>query len=329
MSSKFIVIGSNSFSGSSFIEYILKQENEVIGISRSVEPNSVFLPYKWMDNSNYKFYQFDLNKDLNGILEVIDKYEPDYIVNFAAQSMVAQSWTNPEHWFQTNVLGTIKLHDELRKRDHIKKYVHISTPEVYGTNKEPIKEHTNYNPSTPYAVSRAACDMSLKTYYQTYHFPVVFTRAANVYGSGQPLYRIVPRTIFYFLTSRNLQLHGGGMSVRSFIHVRDVADGTLKCAYHGDPGEIFHFSTQQHISIKSLVKKIANQMKLSFEDNVEYVGDRLGKDAAYLLDSDKARRELDWSEKINLEQGIEETIRWVKDNLETLKNESIDYIHKP
>jgi len=328
MNEKIVVIGSNSFSGSNFVNYGLKKGADVIGISRSQEPNEVFLPYKKQKNSNFLFHKLDLNHDTDRIVKIIRDFRTDYVVNFAAQAMVAQSWQYPEHWFQTNTVATVKLHDELRRCEFLKKYVHISTPEVYGNCSSLIQENTAYNPSTPYAVSRAAADMSLKTFFDNYNFPVVFTRAANVYGSGQQLYRIIPRTIFYFLTGRKLQLHGGGKSIRSFIHIRDVADATLKAARIGSGGEIFHFATERNITVRALVEMIAKKMNVSFEDNVEVAEDRPGKDSAYLLDASKAKRALDWEDIISLEAGIKETIQWVKGNLEILKRQSPEYVHK-
>ena len=324
-----IVIGSNSFSGAHFVDYALEQGLSVIGISRSPEPHPVFLPYQKRPAAPFHFHQYDLNHDLTEIMDVIHDFRPEYVVNFAAQSMVAESWQNPEHWFQTNVTATIKLHDQLRKCPFLKKYVHISTPEVYGTCEGLVSETTHYRPSTPYAVSRAAADMSLMTLFNVYDFPVVFTRAANVYGPGQQLYRIIPRAILYFLTGRTLELHGGGTSVRSFIHIRDVADATLRIAQQAPPGEIYHISTTRNISIRSLVEFIAQQLRIDFDSRVRIVGERPGKDAAYLLDSSKLRNALDWRDRISLEQGIEETIAWVRDNLDTLRNLPIDYMHKP
>jgi len=325
---KVIVIGSNSFSGAHFVDYALERGVNAIGISRSPEPHPVFLPYKKRQNPSFRFYQMDLNQDLPGIMKISDEFEPDYIVNFAVQGMVAESWQHPEHWFQTNTVATIKLHDELRKRAYLKKYVHISTPEVYGSCAGVVKENTSYQPSTPYAVSRAATDMSLMSFLKAYDFPVVFTRAANVYGAGQQLYRIIPRAVLFFMTGRTLQLHGGGHSVRSFIHIRDVAVGTLRVARQAAPGEIYHFSTSRNISIRAIVEMIALQLGLFFADHVEVVGERLGKDAAYLLDSSNAREKLGWQDQITLEQGIEETIGWVKDNLDELNKQPLDYIHK-
>lgn len=326
---KIAVIGSNSFSGSHFVNHCLCEGFQVLGISRSPEPNPVFLPYKANSNlDNFTFLQADLNHDLDKLAAELKACQPAYVVNFAAQGMVAQSWEKPEDWFQTNAVANVKLHDQLRKMDFLKKYVHISTPEVYGSCEGLIQEHTDYQPSTPYAVSRAAADMSLMSFFKAYDFPVCFTRAANVYGPGQQLYRIIPITILKFLTGQKLQLHGGGHSVRSFIHIRDVADGTLKVAQKGQAGDIFHFSTTRNISIKELVELIAEMMGVDFEGNVEVVGERLGKDSAYLLDSAKAKNELGWQDKISLETGIEETIAWVKDNLETLKREPWEYLHK-
>ena len=329
---KYLVLGSNSFSASHCIDYLLNVGEDVIGVSRSPECNPIFLPYRRHRQENskrFKFYMMDLNKDIEAIIGLINSFRPDYVINFAAQSMVAESWQNPEHWMITNIVSTIKFHDLLRKCDFLSKYVHVSTPEVYGTCSGFITENINYNPSTPYAVSRAACDMSLMTFFKTYKFPVVFTRAANVYGPGQQLYRIIPRTILFFLTGRKLKLHGGGRSVRSFIHIKDVVEGTISVARHAPAGEIYHFSADRNISINSLVRLIAKKLNISFDGHVEIVEDRPGKDNAYLLDSTKAKETLGWNPNISLEDGIEETIRWVKDNIKTLNTQALDYIHKP
>jgi len=255
--------------------------------------------------------------------------DADYVINFASQSMVAESWINPEHWYQTNVVANVRLHEKLRKMDFIKKYVHISTPEVYGSCSGNVTEAQVFNPSTPYAASRAACDLHLLTFFKQYKFPVTFTRAANVYGPGQQLYRIIPRTMLFIRLGRKLQLHGGGRSVRSFIHLEDVSDGTLRVARQGQPGEGYHFSTPLYLSIRELVEKICSTMNVKFEEVVEVVGDRPGKDQAYLLDSTKARKTLGWDAKVSLEQGLSEVLTWIDSNLDTLKTLPFDYIHKP
>lgn len=323
------VIGSNSFSGASFVEFALKKGVRVIGTSRSAEPISALLPYKWGDHSKFAFHQLDLNKDLKAIDELLHEVKPKHVVNFAAQSMVGESWQNPEDWFMTNVVSTVKLHDALRKCDFLERYVHVSTPEVYGSCSGFVNEDFSFNPSTPYAVSRAAADMSLRTFFAAYNFPVVTTRAANVYGPGQQLYRIIPRTILFILLGRKLQLHGGGVSTRSFIHMADVSDATWKIMTHGDNGNTFHISTSEVVSIKELVEIICMKLGVNFDDHVEVVGERMGKDSAYHLDSTKVRTDLGWSDKVSLDQGLDECIAWVRNNFDALKASSYDYSHKP
>jgi dTDP-glucose 4,6-dehydratase len=326
---KVVVLGSNSFSGSHFVDAALNQGMDVIGISRSKEPVSVFLPYKWktMERRQFSFFQYDLNQDMDRIIEIIFDHKPNYIINFAAQGMVAESWDAPDQWFMTNTLSAVKLHHRLKGCVFLEKFIQVSTPEVYGSCKEIIKESINYSPSTPYAVSKAAADMSLTTFFRQYNFPVVFTRSANVYGPGQQMYRIVPKAIYFFITGRTLELHGGGNSVRSFIHIKDVVQGTLKAMLFGKPGKIYHFSTPDPLSIRSLVEVIAKKTGVFFNRNVVNVNDRSGKDKTYLLDCSRTFSELDWQAEIALEQGIEETIKWVNQNIDVLRKEKFEYVH--
>lgn len=323
------VIGSNSFSGASFVDFALQQGVRVIGTSRSAEPIEAFLPYKWRDHHRFEFHQLDLNRDLERIADLLCAIKPRYIVNFAAQSMVGESWQHPEHWFMTNVVSTIKFHDLLRKFDFLERYVHVSTPEVYGSCSGFVDEGFPFNPSTPYAVSRAAADMSLRTFHAAYNFPVVTTRAANVYGPGQQLYRIISRTILFILLGHKLQLHGGGVSTRSFIHINDVSDATWKIMRHGRNGDTYHISTDEIVSIRGLVERICIKLNVRFEDHVEVVDDRMGKDSAYHLDSAKVRSELGWVDHVPLDQGLDECIAWVRKNLEELKSLNYNYSHKP
>ena len=328
---KIIVIGSNSFSGSAFIKESLSQGFEVIGLSRSNESDSVFLPHRWLNDAslqNYRFYQCDLNHDLADIMGIIHHEKPSYVVNFAAQSMVAESWLYPEDWMMTNVLSMVKFHEQLRTCDFVKKYVHISTPEVYGSCQGSVPTTMSYNPSTPYAVSRAAADMWLSALFKNYQFPVVFTRAANVYGAGQQLYRIIPKTILSIKKGLKLPLHGGGHSVRSFIHIQDVAVGTIAAMLNGKAGQVYHFSTQRNISIRQLVESICHRLHVDFEDSVLITDDRPGKDAAYLLDSATSYTELAWKDSIDLEAGIDETVAWIDKYFDQLKDMPLDYIHK-
>lgn len=327
---KVLVIGSNSISGATFVDHCLASGDSVVGVSRSPEYDDVFLPYHKNPARDQKmrFVQLDLNKDLDNLEAILYEFQPEYVANFAAQSMVGESWQNPEDWYQTNVIANILFHERLRKLSFLNKYLHVSTPEVYGTCSGSVKEHRHYDPSTPYATSRAATDMSLWNYFKVYNFPVVYTRSANVYGPGQQLYRIIPKTIVSFLSNKKVPLHGGGVSVRSFIHASDVSAGTRQALLKGEAGDIFHFSTKETISIRDLVYKIASKLNVSFEDLVEVSGDRLGKDQAYLLNSEFANSKLGWTPQVSLEQGLEEMISWGQNNLKYLQNCSWQYSHK-
>ena len=327
-----LVLGSNSFSGASFVRHLLLQGLGVIGASRSPEAAQVFLPYKWLtaeQQAQFRFVQLDLNYDLDKLEQLIRDEHIQVIANFAAQSMVGESWDKPDDWMQTNVLSVARLTERLRHIDFLEKYVHVTTPEVYGSTDGWIAEDTPFNPSTPYAVSRAAGEMLFRIYRETFGLPLVSTRAANVYGPGQPLYRIIPRTLFFLLTGRTLELHGGGVSTRSFIHIDDVSTATWQIAQHAPVGETYHISTDRIIAIKDLVSMICEKLHQPFDAHVKVVGERLGKDSAYWLKSDKLRSKLDWADTIGLEQGLDETLAWAQTHLVALNTQPMQYIHKP
>ena len=325
---KVVVIGSNSFSGSHFIDHLLENTRyRIIGISRSNEKKDIYLPYKKRKSPRFEFYQLALNKDIKGILKLLDKNKPEYIVNFASQSMVGESWDFPEHWYRTNVLSIVQLVNGLKERKYLKKYVHISTPEVYGSCSGLVKEDAPFNPSTPYAASRAAADTFISLLIRQFKFPAVFTRAANVYGPGQQLFKIIPKSIVCIKKGIKIPLHGGGKARRSFIHIQDVSEATQKIMESAKPGEIYHISTDELTSIKDLVKKISIKMGVNFDDVTDAADTRRGLDDAYILDSTKAKKEFDWIPRISLDSGLSEVIGWVNKNWSIISSESLKYEH--
>jgi len=327
---KYLILGANSFSGATFADFLAALGHDVLATSRSAQPHQAFLPYTWQKNSGQvRFQQIDLNKDLAELKTLLAQERPTHVVNFAAQSMVGESWLHPDHWMMTNVVSTVRLHEVLRNYDGLERYVHVTTPEVYGSTEGWVKEDAPFNPSTPYAVSRAAGDMSLRTYFANYQFPVVFTRAANVYGPGQQLYRIVPRTIVAAIGGDRLRLDGGGKSVRVFIHMRDVSDATLRIARSGKLGETYHISGYELVSIRALVEMILDRLGKSFADCVEIGPERPGKDTAYTLDSLKLRTELGWRDTLSLQQGVDDVIGWAERFSGVMKTLPAKYEHKP
>lgn len=327
---KYLVLGSNSFSAGSFINYLLKEEENatIYAVSRSKEYHQTQLAYK--NNNNYSkvnFYQYDLNDNLEEIVALIEDEKIEYIFNFAAQGMVAQSWEKPEQWFNTNTLSLVKLLDKIYNFSFIKKFVQISTPEVYGPCNN-IKESMNFHPSSPYAASKASADLILYSYFITHGFPINYTRASNVYGSYQQLYRIIPKTILMIKKNQKLQLHGGGKSIRSFIHIDDVCKATLTIAKEAKSGEIYHLSDDKTISIYDLVELICKQMNVNINDYIDIVEDRVGQDSLYLMNNEKLKNDFNLVPEKGLKDGIKEVINWIEENYENLKDFPDYYIHK-
>jgi dTDP-glucose 4,6-dehydratase len=326
---KILVLGSNSFAGSVFVDECLNANMNVVGVNRSSEQHPAFLPVKANSRiADYDFYQMNINEDQDALQTLIASFKPNVVVDYAAQSMVAESWDNPDHWYLTNIVAKAKLTKFLMKADYLDQFIRISTPEVYGSTSEIITETQPYSPSTPYAISQMATDTSLMAFHENLGFPVTITRAANYYGPGQQLYRIVPKTILSILKGTKLNLHGGGKSVRAFIHAKDSADGVIKIINQNKIGEIFQFSTDEFVSIRELVELICKKLNIDFNIAVEIGEDRIGKDQAYLMSSKKAKEVLDWNPKIDLSSGIDETIAWINNNLDALNTMPLEYQHK-
>lgn len=329
MSKRIVVVGSNSFSGSDFIDLALdEKESEIVGISRSPEKSDLFLPYKRRQTGKFSFYQMDLNKDMDGILKLLDSFKPEYIVNFAAQSEVAPSWEHPEQWFMTNAVALARLGGHLKTKKYLRRYVHISSPEVYGTCRGIVKENYPVNPSTPYAASKAAGDLFLFTLVRNYNFPLVMIRSTNVYGARQQLFKIIPRTVISIKLGKKIYLHGGGKAVKSYIHIRDISKGEKLIMEKGKNGAIYHLSPKTGVAVKDVVKMICQMMGVDFKKATRTTGERLGQDAAYVIDSAKAHRAFGWKPEISLEEGLGEVIDWVESNWERIKKEPLEYIYK-
>ena len=322
-------MGSNSFSGSNFVDYLLNKNHKVVGVSRSKEIQRDFLVYK--NNVNLKLFIFkkiNINRDINRLKKIILKYKPTIIVNYIAQGMVAESWMNPQDWYKTNIVSQTLIYKELSKFKFIKKFIHVTTPEVYGSTPKKIKESYNFNPSTPYAISRATMDTHLYKFFQNYKLPVIFTRTSNVYGPGQQLYRIIPKTFMCSKKQIKLKLHGAGRSLRSFIHIFDASKATYLISKKGKIGETYHISTKEFISIQRLVKKIAKLQNLSFKKLCKIEIDRVGKDHSYKLSSSKLTKKLKWKPSISIDQGLLLTKIWIDNNYIRLKKLGLKYQHK-
>lgn len=325
------VFGSNSFSGSDLCDLLLEDpDRRVIGISRQPEKTALFLPYLRWGRERFRFVQCDLNHDLAALESVLDEEQPEGIVNFAAQSEVGPSWATPWEWYETNVVSLSRLTHYLKDQPWLKRYVHISSPEVYGTCEGRVTEDAPMNPSTPYAASKAAADYHLSTLCRHCDFPLVSIRATNVYGAHQQLHKIIPRTAIYLKLGRRIPLHGGGVSVKSFIHIRDVSRGELLALEQGRAGEIYHLSPDDggH-AVRDVVARLCQRMGHDFDACTEVVGERLGQDAAYVIDSAKAREALGWRPTIGIDEGLGQVAAWVERCWAEIAASPLEYQHRP
>lgn len=326
-----VVLGSNSFSGAWYVEHLLRAEpgERVVGVSRSPEVAPPFRPYPREPGGRFEFHQLDLARETARVAELIGDLRPERVVNFAAQSMVAESWLTPLDWFRTNALALAELVHRIHRVPGLRRFVQISTPEVYGSRTELTAESRELAPSTPYAASKAAGDLALHAYARTHGFPVVTTRAANVYGPCQQPYRILPRAAIAALGGAPLELQGGGRARRWFIHIRDVARATALLARRGRPGEVYHLSTPgDGITIRELVEKVCARVGRAFEDCVRVVDERVGQDAAYALCAERIRRELGFEPRIPLDEGIAEVVAWVEKERDEILRQPLRYEHR-
>jgi len=237
--------------------------------------------------------------------------------------MVAESWQHFSDYYEVNVIGVAGLCDKLRKLKWGGRFVQISTPEVYGSQGGLIKDGAPFMPSTPYAVSRAAIDMHLKALHAAFGFRVLFTRSVNVYGPGQQVYRLIPKTVLSIMRGDKLKLHGGGVSRRSWLHVADAAEAIRGVVLYGSEGEDYHISGSPLMSIREVVERICELMDVRFDEAVEIGAERPGKDMDYDLDDSKLR--LRWAtDRKEFSLGLDETVEWFRRNQ---VSGSLEYAH--
>lgn len=289
---KLLVIGASSFSGQHFCRFAEAKGFDV-----------------W--RGNLRTWNFPMSSEFT------------HVVNFAALNVVAPSWHHAAAYMRVNAEKQILVWEYLLAAG-MEKYVHISTPEVYGSTVGQVTEETPFNPSTPYAVSRAAAEMMARCYHKQYQFPVVFTRACNVYGPGQQMYRMIPKLIASIKKGIKFPLEGSGMSSRAFIHIDDLCAAIWRVLEDGEPPLAYHISSQHMFRIRDLVSIVCGRMGVKLADVVRYVDERPGKDASYHLDI-RCIRALGWYDKITIEDGIDQTIRWLNNNWMTLQNEPMEY----
>ncbi len=339
----YLVTGGAGFIGSNFIHYMFGKYGKDIRII-----NMDVLTYagnlenlKGIEEKyDYVFTRTDI-RDREAVEKIFSENDIDIVVNFAAESHVDRSIENPEVFVETNVLGTLVLLNAAKKawetKDGFKegkRFLHVSTDEVYGSLEEDgsyFYEDTPYSPHSPYSASKASSDFLVKAYVDTYHFPGVITNCSNNYGPFQFPEKLIPLMIHNALDGKDLPVYGDGKNVRDWLYVDDHCKGIDMVINGGRIGEKYNIgghNEKQNIEIIHIILDTLREIlpdsdprkKNVSEDLIKYVTDRKGHDRRYAIAPDKIKAELSWEPDTRFEEGIKKTIRWYLDNEEWLKN---------
>jgi dTDP-glucose 4,6-dehydratase len=259
-------------------------------------------------------------------MELLDREQPEVIVNFAAQGEGAASWKKSWRFFETNSMALARLAEELQSRKWLERFIHIGTSELYGSLDHPAPEEEPIKPSSPYAASKAAFDMHLLSINRFLKFPMNIIRPSNAYGPGQQLHRVIPKAVLFGLTDRKLPLHGGGRAEKSYIHNRDLGRAIYLVSAKAPLGTVYNAGPKDPTSIRRVVELVADALGMPFEQLCEMSGDRLGQDSRYWLDSSAIKRDAGWEPEIGWEEGMREMVAWGRKYLPELRKLSTDFV---
>lgn len=322
---KIAILGGGSCFAINLAHHLCKRGDSVLSISRSPLRSSPFT--YGVEGQDFVYIEAHLVTELPRIMAILDEFQPDVIVNFAALCEVGLSWNHSLDYYETNLMSLVRLTDELSKRSWFKKFIQIASSEVYGSVKEPAKEDSPVVPSSPYAASKAVFDFHLRAISKTQAFPGLIVMPSNGYCEGQTLNRIIPKTIIAALTGKKLKLQGGGVAQKSYLHADDISSAIILCMEKGLIGETYNVGPLNPLSIRVIVGMLATMMGKRFDEVAELAPERVGQDSCYWLNSDKIK-ELGWKQKIGIAEGFTRMVKWVKDYPELLTMDQ-DYKHRP
>ena len=309
---KILVCGGAGFIGSAFIRTYLKNnpQNQIINLDNlSIGSNKNNLK-QVENNKNYSFVKDSINNS-----ETVSKLSKDVdaIINFAAETHVDRSISNPKPFIETNVLGTYSLLEAARKNDKL--FIHISTDEIYGDaqDKKSFTEEDLLKPSNPYSATKAAADHLVEAYHRTYGIKCITTRCTNNFGPNQFPEKLIPKTIIRASKDLKIPLYDGGYQIRSWIYVIDHVEAIEFLISKGKSGEVYNITAWNEITNKTVVEKILKIMNKS-TDLVETVGDRPGHDKRYSIDATKIQKATGWEPKYDFDVALQETVQWYQNN---------------
>ena len=312
---KLLVTGGLGFIGSNFILKLLKESNdfEIINVDAELHGADKTNLSEIQNNEKYEFVKGNItNKRL--MEELISKC--DAVVNFAAESFVDRSIDNADPFLVSNIRGSFTILDIITKQK--KRMVQISTDEVFGSlSSGTATEKSQFNPSNPYAATKAAAELLIKSYVNTHNSDVIITRCTNNYGPRQFPEKLIPKIIILANQVNNIPIYGQGLNIRDWIHVDDHCDAVLMALLDGKTGESYNVSANNEVDNLTIVHKILKLMNKP-DDLIKFVEDRPGHDLRYSMDSKKISNELGWKIKTSFDDGLQNTINWYLNNPEIL-----------
>ena len=323
---KVIVTGGLGFIGSNLIELLLKKKYKVINIDKNTYSSNFYNVKEFKKNKNYSFIKCDIaNRKL---AKIINKHKPIGIFNLAAETHVDRSIDGPGSFIQSNIIGVFNILEIFRKfsaKNKKSRLIHISTDEVYGdilTGR--TKENYPYNPSSPYAASKASSDHLVSSYVRTYKIPAIVTNCSNNYGPKQHPEKLIPKLIYNIVTNKKLPIYGKGLNSREWIYVKDHCEALIKVFEKGKIGNFYNIGSNKNVInldiSKRLIKIAKSKIKLGKNVKIEFVKDRPGHDVRYALNSRKIIKELKWKPKTNFNSGLKKTFEWYLNNIQYFKS---------
>ena len=333
-----LVTGGLGFIGSNFIRLLLKsgEFNQVINYDKQTYAGNPENLQDLEQENSYHFIQADIC-DGNSVLQALEGYEVDAVVNFAAESHVDRSIDGPEPFVHTNVVGTLRLLESTKsylaevasnKRDSFR-FLHVSTDEVYGSLKpeDPaFCETTPYAPNSPYSASKASADHLVRAYHHTFGLPVLTTNCSNNYGPYQFPEKLIPLMILNACERKSLPIYGDGSNIRDWLHVEDHCSGILSVLRKGRAGETYCIGGASEKTNMEVIDTLCNILDRHHPSGAPhnrlktFVTDRPGHDHRYAIDFSKIKNELGWQPSYSFEQGMEQTVEWYLNHQEWCEN---------
>jgi len=318
---KILVTGGLGFIGSNLIKLLLKKKYQVINIDKISYSSNFYNVKNFNKNKNYSFIKCDINNKKK-LLTILKKNKPIGIFNLAAETHVDRSIDDPKTFINSNILGVFNLLEVFRNYSKINKkikLIHISTDEVFGDLKKGrSNEKFTYNPSSPYAASKASSDHLVSAYVKTYKLRGIVTNCSNNYGPRQHPEKLIPKLIYNIIKNKSLPIYGKGKNSREWIHVYDHCEALIKVFKNGKFGEFYNIGSNKNLNnleiTNSLIKISKKIIKIGSNVKIKFVKDRPGHDFRYALNSNKIKRNLNWKSKIKFEKGLYETFLWYYKN---------------